>query len=58
MNDIMPAEKLKTYRFYDYFKDTWVYVKGKDKNDALQNEFGYERARFILIKFKVERVYE
>lgn len=59
MNAKWPKKKpkLKTYRFFDHFTCEWVFVRGKNKYEAVQNAFGIEASRFIFKTFKVERVY-
>lgn len=55
--DKMEKDKLKTYRFFDHFMYEWVYVRGRNKYEAVRNAFGYEQSRFIFKTFKVKRVY-
>lgn len=50
--------KLKTYQFFDHFTYEWVFVRGKNKYEAVQNAFGKEGSRFIFKTFKVMRVYD
>lgn len=50
--------KLKTYQFFDHFTYEWVFVRGKNKYEAVQNAFGIEASRFIFKTFKVTRVYD
>ncbi len=45
------------YMFYDHISNERHFVRGKTIHDALEREYGEERARFIFKNFKWKRVY-